>query len=211
MRSKKERLIMLSATLLIIGGGLYVTLPNIRATYVRQQGESQNTHKLQAASKDLVAVNDTFTLRDPVRLSLPRLDINLEIKPGTYNPGNKTWTLDRSNAFVMQSWQQDGKTFPATPVIYGHDIPAVFMHLNGVATDEVLTITQADGKTYTLKYIGDTKVKPHDDSVLRTAVPNTVLLMTCTGTHFEERRILQFVVVGSEQTAYQQGVHNVLA
>jgi sortase (surface protein transpeptidase) len=210
MRFPKERLVMVCATLLIVGGSLSIAVPNLRAAYVRKQGEAHNRQKLQAARKDLLAVNNTFTLRDPVSLRLPRLGISLDIQPGTYDANSKTWTLDRSHAFVMQQWQQDGHTFPATPVIYGHDIPAVFMHLNGVAFDELLTITEANGKTYTLKYVGDAKVQPHDDSVLRTVIPDTVLLMTCTGTHFEERRILQFTVVGSEQTAYAPGAHNVL-
>lgn len=211
MRISWQRLTVIVATLLIIGGGLYVTLPNLQAAQKRREGSAQNSQNLKNAAQDLVAVNNTFTLQDPVRLSLPRLNINLDIKPGVYNAQSKTWTLDRTNAFAMTPWQQGGQTFPATPVIYGHDIPAVFMHLNGVATDELLMVTQANGKTYTLKYVGDVKVRPHDDSVLRTYQANTILLMTCTGTHFEERRILRFTVVGTEQAAFAPGVDNVLA
>ncbi|HJP96670.1 MAG TPA: sortase [Candidatus Saccharimonadales bacterium] len=192
----RTQLVVAIATLLIISGGLYVGVPWMRATWQRHQGSEQNAATLQAATKKTVAVN-SFTLQNPVQLALPRLGISLVIKQGVYNKSTQSWPLDRTSTFVMQPWQnQDGIQLPMTPVIYGHDIPAVFMHLNGVAPNELLIITQQNGTKYTLRYINDVVVSPYNNSVFAVRYPKSVLLMTCTGAHFESRRVLRFELVG---------------
>lgn len=184
------------AVLLIISGGLYLGVPAARATWQRHQGMQHNTATLQTAATKTVAVNQ-FTLQNPVQLQLPRLGITLAIKQGVYNKTTQSWPLDRSSAFVMQPWQdQNGVQLPMTPVIYGHDIPAVFMHLSGVAPNEILVITQQNGQSYTLRYVDDVVVGPRDNSVFTVRYPSSVLLMTCTGAHFESRRVLRFELVG---------------
>lgn len=200
-----------SAALLVIGGAYYLCAPKLQAAWVRQQGKLHNAQAVQDLQQQTVAVKE-FSLQDPVALDLPRLHLALAIKPGTYNASSQTWQLDRQNAFFMQPvTDHDSQVIPATPVIYGHDIPAVFMPLNGVAKDEILTITQSNGTTYTLRYVGDVVVKPHETTALTTHYPNTVLLMTCTGTYFQERRILRFEVLGTKQTAYSEADHAYLA
>jgi len=192
----RTRFVVAVSALLIISGGLYVGVPWVGSAWQRHQGGQHNSASLQVATKKTVAVN-SFTLQNPAQLELPRLGIKLVIKPGIYNMTTQSWSLDRSSAFVMQSWQdQNGVQLPMTPVIYGHDIPAVFMHLSGVAPNELLTITQQNGTTYTLRYIDDVVVSPYDNSVFTVRYRNSVLLMTCTGTHFESRRVLRFELVG---------------
>jgi sortase (surface protein transpeptidase) len=188
---------------LILCGGLYLGLPHIQAAWQRHEGERQNAGALQAVKNQIVAVRN-FTLQNPVLLQIPRLNITLSIKQGVYNSTYKNWPLDRSSAFVMQPWlDQNGMQLPETPVIYGHDIPAVFMHLSGVAPNEILVITQQDGTRYTLRYVDDVVVDPHDNSVFKVRYTDSVLLMTCTGTHFESRRVLRFELVGKQQQAAQ--------
>lgn len=201
MRTSGRLVVSGLATLLIIGGGGYLGIPKLQAALKRHEGARQNTTALETATKQTIA-QKSFTLQEPIALQLPRLDINLAIKPGTYNAQAQTWSLDRTNAFVMQPvTNQSGAVVPATPVIYGHDIPAVFMHLDGIAADEILNITQSNGTTYTFRYSGDVVVKPHDITPLQTKYQNSVLLMTCTGSHFQERRIMRFELVGKQDVA----------
>ncbi|MGF7229537.1 MAG: sortase domain-containing protein [Candidatus Saccharibacteria bacterium] len=188
-----QKIIAAGAALLIISGGLYLGVPAFQAWQHRQQGNHQNAQLLQKASRQTVAINNNFTLTEPVQLSLPRLNITLQIDQGVYYPKTQTWLLDRTHAFIMP-----GTTMP---IIYGHDIPSVFEHLNGVAANEILTVTQKDGTTYVLKYVGDVAVAPQDTRVLNAKIPNSILLMTCTGTHFEKRRVLQFTLVGQQNVA----------
>jgi len=194
MRAWQSRSITVAAVLLLISGGLILGLPSWQAAQKRAEGERTNNRSL--ASTQTVALKD-FTLTNPRHLTLPRLGINLDIKQGAYNLSNHTWLLDRTHAFVMPDTK--------TPIIYGHDIPAVFMHLQGVAANELLYIQQADGTTYVLRYVGDVVVKPTDTSVLSTYAPRSVLLMTCTGSHFENRRVLRFELVGVRDVAMVQG------
>jgi len=197
----RARICVAFGALLIVSGSLYLGVPLLRATWQRHQGAQHNNTALQAAAHKTVAVK-SFTLQNPVQLELPRLGIQVDIKQGIYNKTTQSWSLDRTSAFVMQPWQdQTGAQLPMTPVIYGHDIPAVFMHLNGVASNEILIITQQNGKTYTLRYIDDVVVGPHDNSVFTVRYSNNVLLMTCTGTHFESRRVLRFELVGQGSQA----------
>lgn len=192
----RTQFVVAFAALLIISGGLYIGVPWVQSAWQRHQGAQHNNTSLQAAAQKTVAVN-SFTLQNPVRLELPRLGITLAIKSGTYNATTQSWSLDRSSAFVMQPWlDQGGVQLPMTPVIYGHDIPAVFMHLSGVAPNELLVITQQNSTTYTLRYIDDVVVSPYDNSVFTVRYRNSVLLMTCTGAHFESRRVLRFELVG---------------
>lgn len=192
----RSHIVVVIALLLIVSGGWYVSAPVLHAMWQRHQGTKHNAAALQNATKNTVAIQ-SFTLQHPVQLQLPRLGITLPVKSGVYNKTTKTWPLDRTSAWVMQPWQgQSGLQLPLTPVIYGHDIPSVFMHLGGVAPNELLTITQQDGTSYTLRYVNDVVVSPYDNSVFAVRYPNSVLLMTCTGTHFESRRVLRFELVG---------------
>lgn len=199
------------AALLIVGGCCYLGIPKLQAALERHAGARQNTATLVTATEQTIA-QKSFTLQEPVALQLPRLNINLAIKPGTYNAQAQTWSLDRTNAFMMQPvTDRAGNVMPVTPVIYGHDIPAVFMHLDGIAADEILNITQSNGTTYTLRYVGDVVVKPHDTTPLQTKYQNSVLLMTCTGSHFQERRVMRFELVGKQDTATIETNHEPLS
>lgn len=195
------QLLVLVSTLLIVGGGLYLGIPWLQSAWQRQQGTQYNDAALQTATRETVAVS-SFALHDPVQVELPRLHITLAIKPGTYNKATQSWSLDRNSAFVMQPWtDQRGLQLPMTPVIYGHNIPAVFTPLRGAAPNELLIITERDGTKYTLRYVNDVVVSPYDNSIFMVRYRNSVLLMTCTGSHFESRRVLHFELVGQGKGA----------
>ncbi len=201
---QKRNWLSIAATALVLAGGLYVTVPRVQSTIVRYRGSSQNDQQVRRAVQNVAAETQTaMSFGMPVSLVLPRLGVSLQVQPGVYSAASQTWTLDSEHAFYMQSAQ--GIT-GHTPIIYGHNIPAVFRKLDGVAQDELLKITTQDGRQLLFKYVGDRTVQPNESAALRADIPNSVLLMTCTGSHFQKRRILQFEYLGSQQvSAIDQG------
>lgn len=194
-RQNVRTLITVAATLLVVIGGTSLLWPHMHSAWQRHEGAKTNATALQQASKQLQPnTPPSMQLGTPVSLSLPRLNMTLGVKTGVYVADSQSWTIDRTHAFFMQGSGQVAA--PKTPIIYGHDIPAVFMGLNGVAPQETLRITNDAGATLLFAYRGDSTVDPYDASVRETVQPNTVFLMTCSGAHFEHRRVLAFYYVG---------------
>jgi sortase (surface protein transpeptidase) len=199
IRHKYASWLTAGAILLMLAGLLYLTLPKIQAAVIRHTGRSQNDQQVRAATRSLAPETRTaMTFGQPASLSLPRLGVALDILPGTYLPASKTWTLDSAHAFYMQP--PEGMA-AHVPIIYGHNIPAVFRKLDGVAPHEVLRITTQDGRLLLFTYVGDRVVQPDDDTAIRVSAHNTIFLITCTGSHFQQRRILQFEYLGSQQVS----------
>lgn len=194
MRYSKQLAISAVALVLIIAGIAYVALPKMQHSWNRNQGRAHNAALLQDAKKS-AHTEQRMEFGTPALIRVPRLGIELSVLPGYYNQAGKTWTLDREHAYIMQPI--DGYA-PASPVIYGHDIPAVFEKLHGVAKDEVLHIATTDGRLLLFRFTSDKVVAPHDSSVLTDYTANTVYLMTCTGPTFDQRRIFQFTYVGEQ-------------
>ncbi len=172
---------------LLMGGIAYLTYPVIRAQQQVSAGRILNGAYVQSLESSATARQDMLLGR-LVALSLPRLGIETDILPGAYDSTTRTWTLDNQHAFFMSQSK--------TPIIYGHSIPSVFKPLSGVATGEILTIRTADSRTVALRYTGDRQVPPTADEVLRETIPDTVLLMTCSGQYSQYRRLLSFAYIG---------------
>jgi hypothetical protein len=194
-RQKMRKLLSVVAILLVVIGGAYLLWPHAHSAWQRNEGGKVNAARLEQATQQVLPnTPPAMDLGVPASISLPRLNITLGVKTGVYTMSSQTWTIDRMHAFYMQGSSQVAA--PVTPIIYGHDIPAVFMPLNGVASQEVLRVTNTAGKTLLFSYRGDTTVDPNDAGIREVNLPNTILLMTCSGAHFEHRRVLMFSYVG---------------
>lgn len=183
-----------AAIILVVTGVAILWWRPVQSAYVRHAGRQQNQHRLQQVQHAAQPV--PFELGQPQAIRLARLGINLKVKPGHYDSKNQSWTLDRQHAFNMV---KPGGQQTATPIIYGHDIPGVFLALDGVVAHEILEVTRSDGSVYSFAFADDVKVPPHDTTVLDQEYPRSILLITCTGRHFEERRILRFTFIGQTQ------------
>ncbi len=179
------------ALFLLVVGSAYFLVPDLAAAHKRSVGESINSQRLAEVEQDTKQNND-LRLENPVRLSLPRLELEKEIKQGFYDKNSGRWTLDKQNAFWMNSSK--------TPLVYGHNIESVFKPLGGVAEDEILIVETGGGKTYLFKYVSDETVEPSAYAATQRFLPNTFLIMTCSGKRYENRRILHFLFVGELET-----------
>lgn len=171
-------------------GLLHLILPEIDMMIQRQMGVYTNAERLGDVAAAPVSHDKSFTGAGwkPVHLELPRLNVDLQVMPGYYDQQTREWRLDDTHAFHAPNTE--------TPLIYGHTIPEVFASLEGVAPDEMLTITERNGAQALFIYKEDQVVTPDDVSILRESAPDSVFLLTCTGSNFEERRVLRFEHVG---------------
>lgn len=128
----------------------------------------------------------TYTQKEkaPVRLVISAVHIDLEVKAGNFHQATGKWDIDSESAFFA--------THTATPLIYGHNITAIFEPLSKVAKGDKLTLEYADGTKKDFSYSGTLFVKPDDASVLTEHDLNTVILLTCSGLFSDSRRLVYF-------------------
>ena len=78
---------------------------------------------------------------EPVHLSIPRLNINLDIINGVYDPTTQTWTLTDNKAeyatITTEPNNESGNT-----LIYGHNIDQVFYPTAGLEPGDLLLFKQ---------------------------------------------------------------------
>ena len=204
----KRNLVAITGSVLMALGVCYIGAPRLNASVTQWQGQRQNKAALvQAQTQTQPMPTYAYVFGQPTGLSLPRLSISLQVEQGSDGGASRGWTLDRTHAFVMT-----GSRTPATPIIYGHAIQAVFGRLVGVATDEQLYVTMSDGRSLLYRYVDDLVVSPQDGSILSAQYDHSILLMTCTGPTFQNRRVLHFEFVGEVQrVTYQKGSHGYFA
>jgi LPXTG-site transpeptidase (sortase) family protein len=180
-----NKLVTVIAVSMIMFGGMYLHTETAAETAKPISVRSTNT--VQSMPKTFsVATSKAATPSDITAIQIPRLGIDLTVKNGYYNSHNRTWTLDKTHAFLIKS--------SATPIIYGHNRPNVFRPLNNIAENDLLYIQDSMG-SYVYRYAADSIVKPSDTRILETKTENTIYLLTCTGSNFENRRILAFTFV----------------
>jgi LPXTG-site transpeptidase (sortase) family protein len=120
----------------------------------------------------------------PASMSILAVDIQLSIKPGSYNPTTRSWSIDSSDAFFAIS--------TATPMLYGHNTSEVFEPLRRLSKNDELVLRYKDNSSKTYRYYGTRFVSPDDTSILTEEDPHTVILLTCEGIFSNLRRIVYF-------------------
>ena len=120
----------------------------------------------------------------PVRLLISAVHIDLKVKTGSFHHTTSKWDIDDTNAFFA--------SHTATPLIYGHNITAIFEPLSRVEKGDELTLIYGDGTKKSFLYSGTRFVKPDDASVLTERDRNTVILLTCSGLFSDSRRLVYF-------------------
>lgn len=194
MSKLKRNMLSVIGLCLVIVGIAALSWPAMQTKRTQQEGRNVNASSVAKVQKEVAqtAALDT-QWESPVALELPRLGIALDILPGTYNARAQSWSLDKKHAYYMQP--TDGFA-PGTPVLYGHSIPGVLRGLEGAAQDELLKVHMADGSVLWFRYSGDKLVSPSDLHALQQKVDNAIFIMTCSGAHFEHRRVMQFDYIG---------------
>lgn len=132
-----------------------------------------------------------ITAGTPVRIVVPRLNIDLPIDQGQYDEANQTWTLSGYRAqfaaasVVANNYQ--GNTF-----IYGHNNPYVFGKLKQIAPGDTMQLYTDNGYVFTYTYKSYADLQPNDGSVFQYSGPPVATVQTCAGAWNEIRRMYHF-------------------
>lgn len=133
----------------------------------------------------------TLVTGQPVGISIPSLNINLQVIPGIYNPNNGTWTLSLDKAqFAVASVQpnnESGNTF-----IYGHYRREVFAYLHLIKPGAQAFVSTSNGYTFSYTFQSTTALDPTDTSIFSYQGPPRLTVQTCSGVLFQHRQMYYF-------------------
>lgn len=197
--TKRYGLLTVSLSL-FIGGLSYVATPYFQQKVVQEDGAKINTIYWNRRAKGVVITQSNPQIGMPKKISLPRLGIDLDVVRGDYDQENNQWTLDKNHAFFVAPGQTP-LSLTAKPLIYGHNIPAVFRNLDGIADGELMYITDDSGRILQFKYLGSRVVEPGQSDALNDFHPNTdITLLTCTSVTFKNRKLLFFNFISDNKS-----------
>lgn len=130
----------------------------------------------------------------PVRIVIPSLVIDLQVKPGQFDISQHTWLVDKSDADYIPSSAPITNKGSAT-FIYGHNSSSVLGKTKDIAKGALIYVYTDNGHLFTYSYASDTVVKPTDSAVLSDLNNGPgLMLMTCTGIWSQDRRIMTFTL-----------------
>lgn len=130
----------------------------------------------------------------PSHITIPTVNISIDVEPGYYNKSSQTWTLSTTKAeyatVTPPANNGGGNTF-----IYGHNRWEVFYKLLRVQPGDEAIITTANHHTFVYKMTGRRDTNPHDDSLFRYQGSPILTLQTCSGLWYQNRSLFVFNLV----------------
>jgi len=174
---------LINASCLIVlagirGGGWFQTNTGV-AAYATPV--SHIRHKLAPAIKS----------GTPTHVTITALGIDLNVKPGNYDPATNDWTLDNSDAFFATPSALVNDT-KGNSLIYGHAIHQIFGKLPQLTVGSELIVTTDNGHLFHYLYSEHHDVDPTDTSIFSYNNPPTVTLQTCGGGWDQVRSMYTF-------------------
>jgi LPXTG-site transpeptidase (sortase) family protein len=137
-----------------------------------------------------------YVAAHPAEIVIPSVGIDLKIVDGDYN-ASTGWTVSPRYAnfatITSEPNNRAGKT-----VIYGHDQPYIFAPTSGLKKGDKVYIHTNEQAVFVYQYTGDTVVSPTDTSVFNDTNKGApqLSLITCSGTFYQVRRIMNLKLVG---------------
>lgn len=128
---------------------------------------------------------------EPVHIEFPGRNVSVDVVPGYYNAATGEWNVSKDKAhFATITALPNNKT--GNTFIYGHNRWQVFTALLDSQVGDQALLTTANGHVfrYTLTAINDTNER--DTSYLQPTEKPTLTVQTCSGVHYEYRRMLTF-------------------
>lgn len=183
---------IVGATLLVFGTGLA-----LYAFYVRSA--NANIQASPAPNAQHITVNKplapTVTQGKPVSLLIESVGISNPVIEGVFNYNTQEWTLTKDKVqfatMTRQPNNERGLTF-----MYGHARREVFSKLLRIKNGAIATVTTSNGYTFSYRYTGSATYKPTEITVFSYDGPPILVLQTCTGLFYENRRLFSFEFVG---------------
>lgn len=151
----------------------------------------QRAHKAEALSvqpDSMTAVSLSLQASSPTsiptHLTIPNVQIDINVKLGTFDNTKGQWTVNERDAFYAAG--------TSTPIIYAHNQNGMFANLKDATYKDRLIVTDSEGMTSSYIYDKVRFVAPDDPSVLVEKNNSTIILLTCEGLFSESRRLTYF-------------------
>jgi len=198
--SKKQKRPALNRAGLLCGSaliaiGIAIGAYSLIATWLAQRSYANSGPALVSSS----IPRDTNPLMEgtPTHITIPSVNIDLEIIPGYYTPSNKSWTLTRDKAqwgtMTAKANNKEGSTF-----IYAHNRVGVFHTLPKIQLGAEVIINTDNNHLFTYKFVNSTVTSPSDTSLFSYEGKPVLVLQTCTGLWYQDRQLFMFDLVRAE-------------
>lgn len=192
--SKRTAIIIISAILLV--GGLVGTIPTLYYHWSNDGSAKASAGPfVYAAPSNPSTPQQNLVSGYPIGVQVPSLiapeNRDIQVVPGVYNPGTKSWNVGLSVAqYATPSVLPNNLT--GNTVIYGHYRPEVFAYLHLIKPGAMATVTTSNGYAFTYKYVGTYALAPNNTTVFSYSGGPILTLQTCSGAYFQNRQMYQF-------------------
>lgn len=134
----------------------------------------------------------------PVAISIPSLNMNLQVIDGYYNPSTGDWTLTNDKAqFATPSVEPNN--LKGNTLIYGHYRREVFEYLHNIQPGAIATVTTDNGYVFTYKYTTTQAFDPTDTSIFTYQGAPRLTVQTCSGAFYQHRQMFYFEYQGYQK------------
>ncbi len=161
--------------------------------------DSNNSSENKETTEDVTENMNASETYKPIQISIPSVEINLEVKIGRYDSTDKTWEIgDRTAYWANLSdlpSENDGNT-----LIYAHNTSDAFYPLRNISMGDYAYITADTGETLIYEFFDYEIVEPTDDSLFYINDLPRLTLLTCNGSFSQVRRLMYFRLVEIENT-----------
>ena len=131
----------------------------------------------------------------PTRVVVASVNIDLPVRIGSYNPTDKTWTLDTQSAFYADRSVPVNDSNGST-LIYGHARRGLFAKLPEITKGATARVYTDSGKVFSYTFESSRQVKPDDISIFVSTGTPMLALQTCSGPFDIYRTLVSFSLSG---------------
>lgn len=131
----------------------------------------------------------------PSRVVVDSVGVDLPVLTGSYNPTDRTWTLDEQSAFYAD------RSVPANDsngitLIYAHARFGLFAKLPEIAEGATARVYTDSGKVFSYTFVSNRQVEPDDTSIFVSSGAPMLALQTCSGPFDIYRTLVSFSLTG---------------
>jgi LPXTG-site transpeptidase (sortase) family protein len=132
-----------------------------------------------------------ITSGKPIRILLPRLQIDLPVSDGAFDINTGTWNISDNHVHyaLPSSLAND---YAGNTLIYGHSYDWVFRPLKKLSPGDTLQVFTDNGHVFNYIFEGSRELSPTDTSVFSYDGYPSVTLQTCSGVWLEKREMFKF-------------------
>lgn len=161
-----------------------------------KEGQTTQAHNSSLATPTPTISASSFGT--PLRVNVPRLEIEVNVVPGIYDELNNSWNVSSTAAHFATITHEPNAEQGAT-LIYAHNTRRLFGPLKDIQAGDKVQVYTDKGILVEYVYTGQEIVDPSDTAIFQeaqTGAPRLVLL-TCSGGWNQARRLLSFKTTSS--------------